>query len=100
MDYKELEKKIIEKAWQDKAYKADLLADPKKVLEKELGQPLPAGINIKVVEETTDTLYFRLPVDPGSLTDSELDNVSGGLGCGRWDCSDDVCTCNGACCQL
>ena len=75
-----LEARLIEKAWQDETFRAALLADPKGVIEAELGQALPQGITVKVVEETADTLYIRLPLSPDQLTDELLDLVAGG-GC-------------------
>ena len=75
-----LEDRLIEKAWQDETFRAALLADPKAVIEAELGQALPQGITVKVVEETADTLYIRLPLNPNQLTDEMLDLVAGG-GC-------------------
>lgn len=73
-----LETRIIEKAWRDETFRAALLADPKAVIEAELGQALPQGITVKVVEETADTLYIRLPLNPDQLPDEMLDLVAGG----------------------
>ena len=73
-----LETRLIEKAWQDETFRAALLADPKGVIEAELGQALPRGITVKVVEETADTLYIRLPLNLDQLTDELLDLVAGG----------------------
>ena len=82
-----LEARLIEKAWQDETFRAALLADPKGVIEAELGQALPQGITVKVVEETADTLYIRLPLSPDQLTDELLNLVAGGTGwciCLKW----------------
>lgn len=82
-----LEDRLIEKAWRDETFRAALLADPKAVIEAELGQALPQGITVKVVEETADTLYIRLPLNPDHLTDAMLDLVAGGRVCQGNSCS-------------
>jgi hypothetical protein len=88
MGRKEFEAKIVKKAWEDAAFKNQLLANPKSVIEKELqsvqmGVKLPASIKVKVVEETADTIYLVLPRNPKEVTgkelsDSELEAVAGG----------------------
>ena len=77
----ELEEKIIKKVQEDSNYKKKLLANPKAVIEKELGKALPAGFEFKVVEETPSTAYIRIPANPNELSDDDLDNVAGGLLC-------------------
>lgn len=97
-----LETRLIEKAWRDEAFRAALLADPKGVIEAELGQALPRGIIVKVVEETADTLYLRLPLNPDHLSDGILDLVAGGsyvcpsgvLTCTRESCYTNAKECN------
>ena len=97
-----LETRLIEKAWSDETFRAALLADPKGVIEAELGQALPRGITVKVVEETADTLYIRLPLNPEHLTDAMLDLVAGGsyvcpsgvLTCTRESCYTNAKECN------
>lgn len=66
-------------------YRKALLADPKAVLSKQMGQPIPDNIKVKVVEETPDTLYLIAPyVAPasGELSDADLEQVAGGKGKG------------------
>jgi hypothetical protein len=85
---KEFEAKIVKKTWENAVFKKELLANPKSVLERELqsiqpGVKLPASINVKVVEETADTIYLVLPRNPKEalgkeLSDSELEAVAGG----------------------
>ena len=73
--------KVIAKAWSDAAFKARLLHDPHAALS-EAGVEVPAGITVKVVENTSDTMYLVLPQRPpeGELTEEALDKVAGGLG--------------------
>jgi hypothetical protein len=71
--------KVIEKAWADEAFKARLVASPVDVL-KESGIDVPAGMQVKVVENTADVRYFVLPAQPDQLSDNDLDKVAGGSG--------------------
>ena len=52
--------KVVAKAWSDSAFKAKLLKDPHAVLI-EAGIEVPAGVSVKVVEETETARYFILP---------------------------------------
>lgn len=52
---------VITKSWTDQAFKQELLANPKAVIEKEFGKNIPEGVEIHVLEETTNILYLILP---------------------------------------
>ena len=69
---------VIAKAWTDEGFKARLLADPAAVLAAE-GVQTPAGVTLKVVENTASLLNLVLPARPTELSDSDLDQVAGGL---------------------
>jgi len=70
---KDLEVHLITRALKDEGFKQELLANPKAVVEKELGTKFPEGIEINVLEETEDSLYMVLPSNPyEGLTESEL----------------------------
>ena len=72
--------KLVAKAWRDPAFKAKLIADPQAVL-REAGMAVPAGVTVKVVENTGTHLHFVLPPKPtGQLSDEALDEVAGGAG--------------------
>jgi hypothetical protein len=82
MTRKEIEEKLIIKAWQDDAFKQELLNNTKSVLQKE-GVDLPEGIQVRVIEETPDTCYLVIPVPPNhqngeELSDAELEAIAGG----------------------
>jgi nitrile hydratase alpha subunit len=74
--------KVIGRAWADQAYKAKLLKDPHAALAK-TGVQVPAGIKVKVVEDTAGTRHLVLPLAPanaGELSAEELEKVAGGAG--------------------
>ena len=72
--------KLIEKAMQDPAFRAKLVADPKAVIEKELGRKLPDGVSVRVLEDSASAVHLVLPPAPakGQLSDAELESVAGG----------------------
>ena len=70
--------KMVAKAWRDPAFKAKLLADPHAAL-KDAGIPVPAGVTVKVVENTDTHVHLVLPPKPTTeLSDEALDRVAGG----------------------
>jgi hypothetical protein len=82
---REVEAKLVGRAWEDEAFKQALLNDPCAAIEQATGLKLPAGLDVKVLEETSDTLYLVVPVNPlgqaleeGELSDETLAVVAGG----------------------
>jgi hypothetical protein len=70
---KDLEIHLITRALKDEAFKQEVLANPKAVVEKELGAKLPEELEINVLEETEDTLYMVLPCNPyEGMSEEEL----------------------------
>jgi hypothetical protein len=63
MNRKEIERKLINRAWQDDTFKRSLIADPEEAIRKE-GIDLPGNIEIKVVEETLNIIYLVIPQRP------------------------------------
>ena len=46
----------------------------------DLGLNIPAGMEVRVVEQAADTLYFQMPPKPaGALSDEALTAVAGGV---------------------
>jgi hypothetical protein len=80
----EMERRLIQRSLEDEAFRQRLLAEPKAAIEQELGSRLPESIEVRVVEETADTIYLVLPsrsadAQGGELSDQELDAVAGGM---------------------
>jgi nitrile hydratase alpha subunit len=55
--------RLVAKAWSDPAFKKRLMADTRAVLQ-EHGIEVPAGADVKVVENTADVVYLNLPRQP------------------------------------
>lgn len=63
---------FISRAWRDQTFRADLIRDPRGVVERELGVHLPEHIQIQIHQETSDTLHFILPPPPAALKDAVI----------------------------
>lgn len=76
-------KKIITRAWEDEAFKQELVSNPAKAIEKLFGQPLDLkGKKIVAVDQTDpSTFYINVPANPDNveLTEAELEAVAGGF---------------------
>lgn len=76
-------KPLIDKTYEDPALKAEFIANPQKIIERELGisVDLPDNWHFEVKDQTDPfALYINLPVnaDEIELTDEELEVVAGG----------------------
>ena len=69
---------VVAQAWSDDTYKQRLLAEPAAVLA-ERGLTPPAGKQVRIVEDTADTVHVVLPARPSELTDEQLDHAAGGV---------------------
>ena len=80
-----IEATVIKKSWADEDYKSKLMTHPRAILEQELGKNLPPEIEIKVIEESFNTLFFVLHCNPAetesaqALTGEQLEAVAGGI---------------------
>ena len=79
----EMERRLIQRSLQDEDFRQQLLADPRAIVERELGTQLPEGVRVVAVEESADTIYLVLPSasplggEGGELSDRQLESVSG-----------------------
>jgi hypothetical protein len=73
--------KIVEQAQNNPKYLEKLKSDPRSLMEKQLGTAIPSNVNIKVIEESSDTYYIVLPAiaaEGAELSDADLEKVAGG----------------------
>ena len=79
---RELDEKIIARAWTDDEFRRKFAADPKGQFEAHLGTTLPDSLKMTVHEETPDSLHFVIPQKPpqnlDELSDEDLERVAGG----------------------
>jgi hypothetical protein len=80
MDWEKQWSKINVKAWTDDNFKKRLMANPSAVLQ-EMGLTPPAGMEVKVVENTNKVVYLPLYAKPpsGELAEEDLLQVAGGV---------------------
>jgi Nitrile hydratase, alpha chain len=81
----EWERSLINRSMEDEEFRQRLLDDPKAAVEQELGGRLPEGVEVRVVEESPQTIYLVLPSasavgEGGDITDKDLEEVAGGEG--------------------
>jgi hypothetical protein len=79
----EWERSLIQRSMEDEEFRQRLLEDPKGTLEQELGGRLAESVEVRVVEETKDTIYLVLPSasrvgQGGEISDEALESVAGG----------------------
>jgi Nitrile hydratase, alpha chain len=78
-----MERRLVQRSLEDEDFRQRLLDDPTAAVEQELGSPLPEGVEVRVVEESPQTIYLVLPSasavgEGGELSDEELEAVAGG----------------------
>jgi hypothetical protein len=78
-----MERRLVQRSLEDDSFRRRLLDDPKAAVEQELGTRLPESIEVRVVEESADTIYLVLPSasplgEGVELSDQELEAVAGG----------------------
>ena len=78
MTRSDLELLVSQKTWEDPKLLENLRRDPKGVLESFTETPLPAALEVVLVEDKPNTIYFRIHRNPAELSDEELDGIAGG----------------------
>ena len=68
---------LFARCWKDQNFKKRFVNEPAAVLAEE-GFDVPEGIKVKIVENTPGVLNIVLPINPETLSDSQLDQVAGG----------------------
>jgi len=64
----DIERRVVQRATEDEAFRRLLLDDPRRALEQVVGVALPAQLEVQVVEETPDRLVIVLPVDLSGIS--------------------------------
>ena len=80
---RDIEARLITRAWKDAAFAAELRRNPRAAVEAELERVGIAAtldrVDVKVLEETPTTLYLVIPAKPaGVLSDAQLEQIAGG----------------------
>jgi hypothetical protein len=82
---RELEAKVVARAWADEGFRERLRADPRAAIADETGVAVPESIEIEVLEETPEKAYLVIPLNRVEISDEQLE-VAGGdyceCGCG------------------
>lgn len=80
-----LYQEIVQKAWEDEAFKSQLVADPVAAIEQMTGRKLelPEGKTLVVRDQTAEnTVYINIPASAevdAELNEEQLEAVSGGV---------------------
>jgi hypothetical protein len=81
----ELLKILITKAWEDKSFKEELIANPIDAIEKATGERinLPEGKTLLVKDQTDKSVvYINIPAEPKmedlELSEKQLEVIAGG----------------------
>lgn len=89
---------IVSRAVRDPEYKARLMAEPRQVLEAELGVSFPEGVEIRVLADSEDEMHLILPsmfqagvlVDEVRIAGWGPSPTEGGSSCTQ--CGNSLCT--------
>ncbi len=76
----EMRTHLTEKAFEDAGFRAQLVADPKGILNKEFGITVPDNINVVVHESDMQTVHLALPPS-SALNEEQLEAIAAGLCC-------------------
>lgn len=83
-DFKNLYKKIIDKAWEDENFKNELIVHPLKTLNQFTKRELDFGGKNLIIEDQTDcnTIYLNIPpkmdFENIELSEEQLEKIAGG----------------------
>lgn len=78
----DVENRIIARALRDETYRRRLIANPRMVIGEEVGNAFPRNVQVRVLQETPDTVYVVIPYVPAAGRErvSEMDLESGAAG--------------------
>jgi hypothetical protein len=75
---RDLEAKIVARAWADEAFRERLKTDPRGAVAEETGVTVPDSVAIEVLEETPEKAYLVIPSNRMAISDDDLDVAGGG----------------------
>jgi nitrile hydratase alpha subunit len=75
---RDIEAKIVARAWADESFRDRLRADPRSAVAEETGVAVPQSVAIEVLEETADRAYLVIPSNRMAVSDEELELAGGG----------------------
>jgi hypothetical protein len=75
---RDLEERIVARAWADEGFRERLKADPRAAVAEETGITVSEAIEIEVLEETLEKAYLVIPLNRVALSDEVLEAASGG----------------------
>ena len=73
MSLDSLKLQILQRAWDDPAFKQELLTNPKKAIRDAVGVDIPAHIEVKALEEKPGLFYLVVPQPPEESADGRSD---------------------------
>ena len=76
----EMRAHLTGRAAEDPSFRAQLIADPKTVMNQEFGITVPDSIEVVVHESDMRTVHLALPPD-STLDEEQLEAISAGLCC-------------------
>jgi hypothetical protein len=81
MNHEQLQKAIFEKCLTDPAFRAEILADPQKAINKAFDVQFAQAVRVHLHVESEREVHFAIPPETMSipLDDSALDAVSAGI---------------------
>jgi hypothetical protein len=74
---RDLEAKIVARAWADEGFRERLKADPRAAVAEETGVTVPDSVALEVLEETPDQAYLVIPSNRMAIADEQLDAAGG-----------------------
>jgi hypothetical protein len=75
---RDLEDKIVARAWADEDFRERLKADPHAAVADETGITVPESLQLEVFEETPEKGYLVIPVNRTEMSVEQLESASGG----------------------
>ena len=76
-----VQEQVMARATKDEAFRQRIAADPRAVLSSEYNVHIPESVNVRVIEDSANTVSIVLPAAEDAvqdLSDEELEEIAGG----------------------